>query len=222
MVASRQWSECDAVVVFLLLGVIWAAVLVPPWLQARREARPIASIMSFRSQLWSLQRATPNYGLDSYRSYGDEADENDLDSEDAEVHAFDLQRRAVPAAASAGSVAPGVIGAVVRPPSEGPGARPASALTVAAHQRRALAYRRRRRVLAALVLLGLAGVAPALLLGTPGIVAEAVAGTLLLAYVALLVRRGRREAERVQKVRYLSPIRAPRPAVVIIGSGAAR
>jgi hypothetical protein len=77
-------------------------------------------------------------------------------------------------------------------------------------------------VLAALVLLGLAGVAPALLLGTPGIVAEAVAGTLLLAYVALLVRRGRREAERVQKVRYLSPIRAPRPAVVIIGSGAAR
>jgi hypothetical protein len=53
-------------------------------------------------------------------------------------------------------------------------------------------------------------------------VAEAVAATLLFAYLALLVRRGLREAERAQKVRYLTPIRAPRPSVVIIGSGAAR
>ena len=44
----------------------------------------------------------------------------------------------------------------------------------------------------------------------------------VVAYVGLLVRRGRIEAERARKVRYLSPIRAPRPAVVIIGSGAAR
>ncbi len=56
----------------------------------------------------------------------------------------------------------------------------------------------------------------------PWIVAEAVAATLLVAYLALLVRRGRREAERAAKVRYLTPIRAPRPSVVIIGSGAAR
>ena len=47
-------------------------------------------------------------------------------------------------------------------------------------------------------------------------------GTLLVAYLGLLVRRGRREVERVQKVRYLTPIRAPRPSVVVIGSGAAR
>jgi hypothetical protein len=68
----------------------------------------------------------------------------------------------------------------------------------------------------------MAGIAPAPLLGTPWVVAESVAVTLLLVYVGLLVRRGRREAERARKVRYLTPIRAPRPAVVIIGSGAAR
>ena len=49
-----------------------------------------------------------------------------------------------------------------------------------------------------------------------------MAGTLLVAYLGLLVRRGRREAERAQKVRYLTPIRAPRPSVVVIGSGAVR
>jgi hypothetical protein len=216
--------ESDAVVVFLLLGVIWAAVLVPPWLQGRREARPIASMMSFRSQLWSLQRATPNYGLDAYRAYDE--DDDDFLSEGAQVQAFDLQRRpgsgAADGAGPAPAVAPAVIGAAVRSPAAGPGDRPASAPTVAARQRRALAYRRRRRVLAELVLLTAAGAAPAVLLGRPWLVAEAVAVTLLVAYVGLLVRRGRIEAERARKVRYLSPIRAPRPAVVIIGSGAAR
>ena len=60
------------------------------------------------------------------------------------------------------------------------------------------------------------------MLGGPWVVAAAVASTLLVAYLGLLIRRGRREAERTQKVRYLTPIRAPRPSVVVIGSGAAR
>jgi hypothetical protein len=46
-------------VVLLILAVIWAAVLVPPWLQSRRETRPGDSIASFRNQLTVLQRATP-------------------------------------------------------------------------------------------------------------------------------------------------------------------
>ena len=87
---------------------------------------------------------------------------------------------------------------------------------------RAHAFRRRRQVLSSLVLLTGAGVAPALLLGGPWAAAVAVPGTLLVAYLGLLVRRGRREVERSQKVRYLTPIRAPRPSVVVIGSGAAR
>jgi hypothetical protein len=211
--------ESDAVEVFLLLGAIWAAVLVPPWLESRREARSIASIMSFRSQLWSLQRATPDFGLDSYGADGDDEYEDVAESEDAEVHALNLPRRSD----SVGeAIAPGVIGAVVRSPSDGFGSRSVSALSAAVHQRRAVAYRRRRHVLSFLLLASLAGAVPAVLLGPAWIVAEAVAATLLVAYLALLVRRGRLEAERAQKVRYLTPIRAPRPSVVIIGSGAAR
>ncbi len=203
-------------VVFLLLGVIWAAVLVPPWLQARREARPIASIMSFRSQLWSLQAATPTYG-DTYEVYGDE-DDDQVDEVAAAaaggaVHAFGTARGPSP------RVAPGVVGTVVRSPADG---APRGLSGAASAGRRAHAFRRRRQVLASLVLLTLGGVAPALLLGGPWLAAVAVPGTLLVAYLGLLVRRGRREVERAQKVRYLTPIRAPRPSVVVIGSGAVR
>jgi hypothetical protein len=211
------------VVVFLLLGVVWAAVLIPPWLQSRREARSIASIMSFRSQLWSLQRATPRYGADVYTAYGDDAydDEpaeglvDDFESEGAGMHAFVPDHAPVAGA----SIAPGLVGAVVRRPSD---PLSASAPSAAVAHRRALAYRRRRQVLSALVLLAGAGAAPAVMLGGPWLVVEAVVATLLGVYLGLLVSRGRREAERAQKVRYLTPIRAPRPSVVILGSGAAR
>lgn len=210
-------------VVFLLLGVVWAAVLIPPWLQSRREARSIASIMSFRSQLWSLQRATPRYGADVYTAYGDDAydDEpaeglvDDFESEGAGMHAFVPDHAPVAGA----SIAPGLVGAVVRRPSD---PLSASAPSAAVAHRRALAYRRRRQVLSALVLLAGAGAAPAVMLGGPWLVVEAVVATLLGVYLGLLVSRGRREAERAQKVRYLTPIRAPRPSVVILGSGAAR
>lgn len=219
-------------VVFLLLGVIWAAVLVPPWLQSRREARPIASIMSFRSQLWSLQRATPNYGADVYTAYGDHAYYDDDHPVDGYATAFDDVD---------GDADVRVLGPVGRPagsatgsPGHTPVAPPgyaqvesAPALTTAAPaaaivRRRALAYRRRRQVLGTLLVATLAGAGPAVLLGGPWIVVEAVVSTLLVTYLGLLIRRGRRSVERVEKVRYLTPIRAPRPAVVILGSGAAR
>jgi hypothetical protein len=203
--------------VFLLLGAIWVGVLLPPWLESRRESRSIASIMSFRSQLWSLQRATPQFGLDSYGVYGDDYDDV-AESEDADVHALELRHAGDTVT---GAVAPGVIGAVVRPPSDGLGGRSANTLAAAVHQRRAMAYRRRRRVLSFLLLATIGGTVGAGLAGGPWIAAAVVAGTLLVAYLGLLVRRGRREAERAQKVRYLTPIRAPRPSVVVIGSGAA-
>lgn len=47
--------------VLLILAVIWAAVLLPPWLQNRRENRPSDSIASFRQQLSVLQRTTPGF-----------------------------------------------------------------------------------------------------------------------------------------------------------------
>jgi hypothetical protein len=205
------------VVVFLLLGVIWAAVLIPPWLQSRREARPIASIMSFRSQLWSLERATPRYGADSYVAYGDDVYDDtygtdtygvegavDDTGEVAEVHPFDPSRR---------------VGGEARVPGL-TGTSPAGVPLAAVARRRALAYRRRRQVLAVLGLATVGTLAPAVLVGGPWLIVVAVVSTLLVAYLGLLIRRGRQHAERSQKVRYLTPIRAPRPSVVVIGSGA--
>jgi hypothetical protein len=83
-------------------------------------------------------------------------------------------------------------------------------------------YRRRRHILTGLTVLAIGSVAPAVLLGGAGWIALAAAGGLLLTYLALLVRRQRRLAERLRKVRYLAPIRAPRPAVVVLGTGTGR
>ncbi len=45
--------------VLLILGLIWGFVLIPPYLQTRRESRPGDSIASFRQQLNVLERTTP-------------------------------------------------------------------------------------------------------------------------------------------------------------------
>ena len=45
--------------VLVILALIWAAVLLPPYLQNRRETRPGDSIANFRSQLSVLERTTP-------------------------------------------------------------------------------------------------------------------------------------------------------------------
>lgn len=42
--------------VLLILAVIWAAVLLPPYLQNRSESRPADSISSFQKQLSVLER----------------------------------------------------------------------------------------------------------------------------------------------------------------------
>jgi hypothetical protein len=47
------------VLVLVILALIWAAVLVPPYLQNRRETRPGDSIATFRTQLSVLERTTP-------------------------------------------------------------------------------------------------------------------------------------------------------------------
>jgi hypothetical protein len=178
---------------FLLLGVIWAAVLLPPWLQSRREARPTASMVTFRRQLWSLARTSPGYrpvNTDAFGGYED-ADAGDLADELARRRSLESggsDRAAVPprAARAGGS------------------------------------YRRRRHILTGLTVLAIGSVAPAVVLGGAWWIGQGAVGGLLLAYLALLVRRRRRLAERLQKVRYLAPIRAPRPAVVVLGTGTAR
>jgi hypothetical protein len=47
------------IVVLLILAVVWAAVLVPPWLRNRADARPADSITAFRHRLNVLERTGP-------------------------------------------------------------------------------------------------------------------------------------------------------------------
>jgi len=49
--------------VLVILAVVWAAVLVPPLVRKKREGRPDNSVVSFRAQLSTLQRATPGTSL---------------------------------------------------------------------------------------------------------------------------------------------------------------
>lgn len=48
--------------VLVILAVIWAAVLLPPFLQNRSESRPADSISTFRSQLSVLERRSSGMG----------------------------------------------------------------------------------------------------------------------------------------------------------------
>jgi hypothetical protein len=197
----------DAVPAFLLLGVIWAAVLLPPWLQSRREARPNASMVTFRRQLWSLARTSPGYRPVYTDAFSDHED-GDYDGNLADEHYDD-------------GGAAGLAGGIGRLPDGDELARRRSPGSTG-HAPAGGSYRRRRHILTGLTVLAIGSVAPAVLLGGAGWIGLAVAGGLLLTYLALLVRRQRRLAERLQKVRYLAPIRAPRPAVVVLGTGTGR
>jgi hypothetical protein len=207
----------DAVPAFLLLGVIWAAVLLPPWLQSRREARPTASMVTFRRQLWSLARTSPGYRpvyTDAFSGYEDDEYPGDLAD-----RSYDGDDDGGAAGVAGIGRLPDGDGLARRraPGSTGSGRGPVSPRVAAGGS-----YRRRRHILTGLTVLAIGSVAPAVLLGGAGWIALAAAGGLLLTYLALLVRRQRRLAERLRKVRYLAPIRAPRPAVVVLGTGTGR
>ncbi|HEX8803357.1 MAG TPA: hypothetical protein VF743_04160 [Acidimicrobiales bacterium] len=292
----------------LLLGVIWAAVLVPPWVQARREARPTASIRSFHRQLWVLERTSPGRGAMGYRSAGDpraglrtaptvavyggddahtsggfagEAAYGDVELADGyeylyaddvgygtdddvdlveaggaagvggagdayaeDVYADDVYaddpgdsfdsfggpgvpaRRGALAGAGVGAGYVTAVSGLGEAWAGGPIVRrPHPVPPGMCHDDIGYvpAYQRRRRVLGVLLLSVVATLPPALLVGGPSWwVGQVAADVLLVGYLALLVRRRRRSVEREEKVRYLAPIRAPRPAVVVLHGGAAR
>ena len=50
-------------IALMLLAVVWAAFLVPQILRRHREGRPGSSVVSFRQQLSTLERATPGHSL---------------------------------------------------------------------------------------------------------------------------------------------------------------
>jgi hypothetical protein len=213
----------DAVPAFLLLGVIWAAVLLPPWLQSRREARPNASMLTFRRQLWSLARTSPGYRpmyTDAFGGYDNGYAGGRADDMADESYAGDDDGGAVGLVGGRGQLSYG--DELARRRARGSTASRSGHAPASPRAAVGGSYRRRRHILSGLTVLAMASVAPAVLLGGAGWIGLAVAGGLLLTYLVLLVRRRRRLAERLQKVRFLAPIRAPRPAVVVLGTGTGR
>jgi hypothetical protein len=88
---------------------------------------------------------------------------------------------------------------------------------------RALAYRRRRRVVAVLAFSVVITLVWALVLDVTALwLLHGVVDALLATYVGLLVRRQQLTTERREKVHYLAPIEAPRPAVTVLRSSSAR
>lgn len=228
-----------AVLVLLLLALIWAAVLIPPWIQARRDQGPAASMRSFHRQLWSLERASPVNGNDSVNgrsrfgrpsAYPDAGYAGSGYVAGGYVSAYppyveDVEDVVGDHAINGGHAADGADvaeghdldddptpggGALPTPP---PDAMPSPDLP----HRRSIGYRRRRRVLTGLLVAVATTLAPALTLGSDGWwIAQAVANVLLVGYLALLVQRQRRLRERREKIRYLTAFRPPRPSVVVL------
>src|SRR5581483_5956347 len=56
---SRKGRSRSLTVLLLILAVVWAVVLVPPWLRSRADARPADSITAFRHRLTVLERTGP-------------------------------------------------------------------------------------------------------------------------------------------------------------------
>lgn len=176
-------------VVFVILAVVWAAVLIPPMVQNRAQARPGDSISAFQSQLSTLQRRTVgDAGL------GPRTPANGV--------------RAV-RPLSAGPGQPEPFGPL--DPAE---ARPVPYGRVdQARLARIDAQRRRRQVLAGLLIA--AGVSLVLSIVLPPLrVLHLLIDVLLVAYVVLLVRRRKLALERAAKVRSMAQAQARRQGQV--------
>ncbi len=189
-------GSVTTVLVLMLLAMIWAAVLLPPYLQNRRESRPGDSIASFRNQLSVLERTTPGGRSRSLARL--------------EAGREEAARRVV-----AGYVPQQVSTRTLNRHALARDAAPAAAL------RRSEARRRRRDVF--LTLLGAVGVTFLLALAMGGAVwmLHLAIDAAFVGYVALLVKLQQESAEKELKVRYLQPNqrRAPEPQLLLRRSG---
>jgi hypothetical protein len=171
-------GSVTTVLVLVILAMIWAAVLLPPYLANRRESRPGDSIASFRNQLSVLERTTPG---GRSRALGRlEAGRHEADRR---VVAGYATRQVSPATLNRSALGP-------QAPSQ------------AAH-RRAEARRRRRDVF--LTLLGAVGVTFLLAIALGGMVwmVHLAIDVAFAGYVAMLIKLQQESAEKELKVRYL-------------------
>lgn len=217
--------------VLLILAAIWAVVLIPPWVRSRREVKPARSMVSFQRRLSSLERAMP-YGyayagdmdLDASSPDGlgpGAGDDDPAGGARADLHWDhpDDAEATAPAVAELTSLAGsrGASGSVARlqPREAELGTERLSAAGRAASSRVALHRRRQIFFLLLVSVVASLGVAAALNAVTAWAV-HATFSLLFLSYVFLLVRHHQRALDRAAKVHYLTPVRAPRPAVVVL------
>jgi len=186
------------IVVLLILGVVWVAVLGPSLLRRRSDRRSGDSIGEFHQQLRVLRRTGPSVVPPAFRLMTTQPDES--------------SRRA---SRHSGVSGRGLI--LIRPdasPNFGPGG--ASTSQRPEHFFCPEARKRRRDVLCAMACVifgsGVLGAIPALrpLLG---VTALAVVGSAI--YVVMVVRLGSRAAERAAKLRYFPEPVEDEPTIVI-------
>jgi hypothetical protein len=190
--------------VLVVLAIIWAAVLIPPALRARHEARPGDSISAFRRQLAVLRRARPGAprGASEWREWSPAR--------------TPVARPAPRPGRPVTSLAAHRDASRTHLNGRGPGGAPPRAFAaagLASPRRRAL--RRRRDILVGLLataaLTLVVGIVPDL---RAMLIVHLVADVLLAVYVALLIRQRTLAAEREMKVRFLPGPRVMEPALL--------
>lgn len=170
--------------VLVILGLIWGFVLIPPYLQTRRESRPGDSIASFRQQLSVLERTTPG---------GRSTNLARLDVGRYEAPRYDPRSNVSQLAGR-------------RPSARRPAPSQAA-------MRRAEIRRRRRDVFVTLLgAVGVSFLLAVALGGSAVWMLHVVVDVAFLAYVALLVSLQQQSTEKELKVRYMPPTAARRPA----------
>lgn len=223
--------------VLLILTAIWAAVLIPHWVQSRREDRATQSMTSFQRRLSTLERTAPTYAtysdemdLDAYSvdelgsGAGDDDDPAAGGRIDLRWGQVDAAPRGTPSAVRLGGARPALSPSAPSAVATASAAVAAPAPAVVRAGSR-IALHRRRQVFFTLLAASVASLGVAVLVSSlAGWMLHAGLSLLFLAYVALLVRHHQRAVEHAVKVRYLgpAPARLHRPAVVVLRSSSAR
>ena len=169
--------------VIVILGLIWGFVLIPPYLQTRRESRPGDSIASFRQQLSVLERTTPGHRSSNLAR---------LDVGRYEAPRYDPRSNVAQLAGR-------------RPPARRPAPSQAA-------MRRAEIRRRRRDVFVTLLGAVGVSFLLAVALGGSVWMLHLVVDVAFVAYVAMLVSIQQQSTEKELKVRHMPPTAARRPA----------
>jgi hypothetical protein len=208
-------------VVLLILAAIWAIVLIPPWMRSRRDVRPTRSMVSFQRRLSSLERTAPHFQAYSDDMYLDASSLDELgpgagdDDPAAGAPAGLTWDDPVDAVAPRGAGLGSVAHLQPRAARTGPVLASRSSSRMALHRRRQIFF---LLFTAASLSLG----AAVMLSSVVGWSVHGGLSLLFLGYVAMLVRHHQRATDRSAKVRYLTPTRAPRPAVVVLHGSSAR